>query len=138
MELVQAVMLYGSETWVMTLNIGRVWGGFHYRVAHSMTGRKPRRVRDGGWEYTPLEEAMAEAGLQEVDTYVSRHQNTVAKFIATRPIMDLCLAAARSMGSMVSNKWWNQDGLESEGMRTTAWEAEQIEREEETEGYGLN
>ena len=30
---------------------------------------------------------MAEAGLQEAETYVSRHQNTVAKYIVTRPIM---------------------------------------------------
>ena len=34
---------------------------------------------------------MAEAGLQEVDTYVSHHQNTFSQYIATSPIMDLCL-----------------------------------------------
>ena len=33
--------------------------------------------------------------MQEVETYVSCHQNTVAQFIASRPIMDLCLAAVR-------------------------------------------
>ena len=38
---------------------------------------------------------MAEAGMQEVETYISRHQNTVTQFIATRPIMDLCLVAER-------------------------------------------
>ena len=44
---------------------------------------------------------MAEVGLQEVETYVSRHQNTVAQYIVTRPIMDLCLAAKRSPGPRV-------------------------------------
>ena len=34
-----------------------------------------------------LEAAMVEVGLQEVDTYVSRHQNTVAQFIATNEIL---------------------------------------------------
>ena len=34
---------------------------------------------------------MVEAVLQELETYSSRHQNTVSHFIATRPIMDLCL-----------------------------------------------
>ena len=40
-----------------------------------------------------MENAMAEAVLHEVDTYASRNQNTFAQFIATRPIMDLCMAA---------------------------------------------
>ena len=73
----------------MTLRIERVLDGFHYRVAHRMTGQQPRRGRDGGWLYPPMEEAMAEAGLQEVETYVSCHQNTVTQFVATRPIMDV-------------------------------------------------
>ena len=45
------------------------------------------------WAYPPVEDLMLEAGLQEVETYVSRRQNTVAQFIVTRLIMDLCLAA---------------------------------------------
>ena len=45
---------------------------------------------------------MAEAGLQEVDTYVSNRHNTVAQSIVTRPIIDLCLVAARMMGSRVA------------------------------------
>ena len=93
LAVVQLVQLYGSETWVMTPYIGRVLGGFHHRLAHRLTGRQPWRGRDGVWIYPPLEDAMAEAGLQEVDTYVSRCQNTVAQFIATRPIRNLCLAA---------------------------------------------
>ena len=75
----------------MTFRIGRVWGRFHHRVARRLTGRQPWRVRDELWLYPLLEYAMAEAGFQEVETYVSCHQNTVAHFIATRPSMDLCL-----------------------------------------------
>ena len=37
-----------------------------------------------------LDEPMVDAGLQEVVTYTYRHQNTVAQYISTRPIMDLC------------------------------------------------
>ena len=40
---------------------------------------------------------MADPGSQEVETYVSHHQNTVAQYIATRPIMDLCLVANRRL-----------------------------------------
>ena len=92
---VQAVMMYGLETWVMTPCIGRFWGGFHHRVVLRMTGRQPHIGRDGGWVYPLLEDTMTEAVLQEVETYVSCIYKKVAHFIATRPIMDLCLASER-------------------------------------------
>ena len=41
---------------------------------------------------------MAEAGFQEVDTYAYRRHNTMAQYIVTMPIMDLCLAAKRRPG----------------------------------------
>ena len=36
---------------------------------------------------------MAEAGLQDVETYIYRRHNKVTQFILTRPITNLCLAA---------------------------------------------
>ena len=74
---------------------------------------------------------MVEAGLQEVDTYVSRRHNTVTQFIAARPIMDLCLEAEQRPGPRLSNRWWKQNGVDAEGMRTADWEAERTEGEEE-------
>ena len=55
--------------------------------------------------YTLLEEAMEEAGLQEVETYVSQPQNKVVQFIVTRTIMGLCIAVERYPGSRVANPW---------------------------------
>ena len=52
---------------------------------------------------------MEEAGLQEVETYVFRLHNTVAQLIATRTIVDLCLAAERHLVSRVTNRWWEQE-----------------------------
>ena len=74
---------------------------------------------------------MAEADLQEVETYVSRRQSTVTQYIATRPIMDLCLAAKRRPGPRVATRWWEQEGLDLEGIRTAAREADQTEGAEE-------
>ena len=70
---------------------------------------------------------MAEAGLHKVETYVSRHQNTVAQYIATRSIMDLCLAEKRRLGTRVAMRWWEQEGLDLEGMHIASQEAEQTE-----------
>ena len=72
-----------------------------------------------------------EAGLQEVDTYIYRRQNTVAQYIATRPIIDLCLAEKRRLGPRVSMWLWEHEGLDLEGMRIEAHKAERTEGEEE-------
>ena len=77
---------------------------------------------------------MEEVLLQEVETYFSCHQNTVAHFIATGPIMDLCLEADRCPGSWVEKHWWEQEGLDLEGMWTADQEEEEEEWEAETDG----
>ena len=45
---------------------------------------------------------MEEAGFEEIRTYVTRTQNTVAQYIATRRILDLCEQSARRPGACVS------------------------------------
>ena len=92
MAVVQAVLLYKSETWVMTPRIVRDLGIFYHRVARRLLGRKPRRVIDGIWRYPPLAEAMVEAGLLDVVRYISRRYNSATQLIATRPIVYLCIS----------------------------------------------
>ena len=67
---------------------------------------------------------MAESGLHEVETYVSRRQNTVSQYIGTRAIMELCLLAEIRPGTRVSNWWWEREGLYLEGNQMEAREAE--------------
>ena len=124
LEVVQSLLLYGSEIWVLTPRMKRLLGGFRHRVARRLTGRQPWKGRDGGWFYPPMEDTMVEAGLQYLYTYVSRHQKTVAQYIATRTIMDLCLEVKRRPGTRLAMRWWEQEGLDLEGMRNAAWDVE--------------
>ena len=55
-----------------------------------------------------------------METYVSHRYNTVANFIATRPVMDLCLEAERIPGEQVYQRWREQDNLDLQEM----WAAE--------------
>ena len=43
LAVVELVMIYGSDTWVLTPRMKRVLGGFHHRVARKLTGRQPLR-----------------------------------------------------------------------------------------------
>ena len=55
-----------------------------------LTGRQARREKDGEWHYPSLEGAMKEAGLTDIRTSILIRQNTVAQYIETRPLLDLC------------------------------------------------
>ena len=51
----------------------------------------PEGSRGGrGWKYPLLAAAIEEAGFKEIGFYITRRQNTVAQYIVTQPILDLC------------------------------------------------
>ena len=79
----QQVLLFGVETWVLTKRMEAALDAFQGRVARRLTGRMPRRGRDGKWMYLPLAGATKEAGIVRARTSVLRRQNTVAQFVAT-------------------------------------------------------
>ena len=64
---VQAVLVLGSDTWVTNPRMGQTLGGLQHRVDHRITERHLWQIPDGSWGYPPLEEAMREAGLEEVE-----------------------------------------------------------------------
>ena len=102
---VQAVLLFRFEMWVISPHIWRTRGGFQHWEISRLTRRNPRLQVDRSWPYPPMTMLIAEAGLEEVVTYITHRQNTVTHFIATRNIMDLCLAAERPPGAQVSQRW---------------------------------
>ena len=72
------MLLFGAETWVVSPIMERALSAFIPGAARRLTGRQPRRGRDGKWFYPSLEGAMKEAGLAEVRTSINRRQNAVA------------------------------------------------------------
>ena len=90
MAVTQQVLLFWAESWVLTGKMEAALDAFQGRVARTLTGRTPRRGRDGKWTCLPLAGAFKGAGIVRVRTSVLRRQDTVAQFFATRPILALC------------------------------------------------
>ena len=103
----QAVLLFGSEMWVLTLCMGRSLGS-PLGWQGGLRGRHLNQWEDGGWYYPPMETAMEEAGFDEMVAYALKRNNTVAQYIATRPILDLCEETVRRPGVWVARRWWEQ------------------------------
>jgi hypothetical protein len=109
---VQSVLLYGCETWVITSQVLQVLEGFHNRVARRLSGKRPYlHPVENKWVYPPIAEALEEASLYSIDHYISVRQNTLAVNIATRPILELCRESERLSGSIRRLFWWTQRDL---------------------------
>ena len=108
----QANLLIVVEKWVISPGIRRTLVGFYHRVEFQLENMHNRRDMTGRWVYPPMENAIKEVRLDEVETYVLKHQNTVAQYIATWAILDLCLAAERRPGAKATMRWWKQAGLD--------------------------
>ena len=70
------------------------------------------------WHYPSLEGAMREAGLTEIRKSIASRQNTVAQYILTRPLLDLCEGARAREGARVPMRWWNQTDIDWEMVKS--------------------
>ena len=66
MAVVKAVLMYGSETWVLMPRMVRTLKVFHHRVDCWMMEQHLRRRSYGGCLYPPLEESIQEVGLEMI------------------------------------------------------------------------
>jgi hypothetical protein len=95
---VQAVLLYGSETWSLSLTSIKRLEGFHICAAWQMTGMRPEKKPDGSWSYPCSKDVLEAAGLQTIAHYMGMRRQTVANFIVYQPIWELCAGAVRRRG----------------------------------------
>ena len=80
---------------------------------------------------------MKEAGLTDIRTSILRRQNTVAQYIATRPLLDLCEGARAREGEKVPLRWWEQAGIDWEKAKAKGVETDMTDGTEtgtDTEG----
>ena len=87
---VQAVLLFGLETWLFTPRMGKSTGGIQAQVARRLMGRLPQRTSNGKLTYTSSATAREEAGFLTIEEYIRRRQNTVAQYIAMQSLLDQC------------------------------------------------
>ena len=99
---VAAVLLYGSETWCLTNTARRPLDGFHVEAVRRITGKMPRKVRQGGEEqlvYPHIADVLAAAGLHLLRHYIDKRRHTIWKSVRRQPILEECMGAERREGT---------------------------------------
>ena len=108
---IQAVLLFGSETWTLTPTAMKQLEGFHVRAAWRMAGPNNRPRLDPEtkiWHYPSTEDVFEEVGLFSVAHYILVRRQTIAAYIVHRPIFSMCTGAGRRRGSSPRQFWWEQ------------------------------
>jgi hypothetical protein len=78
---IQAVLLFGSETWNLAPSGLACLEGFHLQAAWRMIGRGPKKLPNGTWRYPNSETVLQEVGLQTIRHYIGVRWQHVANFI---------------------------------------------------------
>ena len=105
---VAAVLLYGSESWVISPYDLRALEGFRVEAARRLTGMRPKK-RGETWVYPKSADVLREARLKTIREYIAKRRQTVLRTIVDRPILEECRGAERRRGSPVRLYWWEQD-----------------------------
>ena len=87
---VQAILLYSSETWCLTEGLLRELQGFQTRAAWGMAQEhKPRRTEAREWEYPATEDVLRDVGLEPIRRLIQARRAYITKWVADRPLHDL-------------------------------------------------
>ena len=108
--IVQSVLLYGSESWVITLSMEKQLQSFHRRCARYITGQHIRQNDDGTWTYPSSENVLGMAGLCTIQECIKSRRDTVMKYARSRFIYRQC-EESKTLASYPNQAvWWKPDG----------------------------
>ncbi len=104
---VQAVLLYGSKTWVLLTAALASLEGFHICAAYWMVVKhKPRKGPGNTWSYPKSKDVLEEYGLSTMEEYIAVRRQTIVVYVATRPILHKCRQGEWKRGAVPHRWWW--------------------------------
>ena len=80
--LAQSVILYGSESWVVTGDMLKVLKVFHHYVARRIIGMTDTLRSGREWEYPPVMTEMEAVVLHPLREYMCRQQAIISENVA--------------------------------------------------------
>ncbi len=107
--IIQAILLYGSKSWVISWTAMARLKGLHIRAAYRMAKEhKPKRGPDRVWIYPQSEDVLKECRMKTMEEYILIHRQTVALYMATCPTLNECRWGKRKRGAIPRQWWWEQ------------------------------
>lgn len=105
-SVVQSILLYGAETWVLNKMMTRKLESFHRRCARFIAREHIRPNEDGTWTYPPSDGVLQKAGLCSIEEYIRRRKATVAIFATGHKIFQDCCNSIPIAKNFTQKTWW--------------------------------
>ena len=119
--IVQAVLLYGADSWLVSKRDQDTLNRFHKRAVRHITGVHIRRSAQGTRTYPDHNALLRKWGLKPMAVYVERRRGTLCSYLhSTKPellqeVQGLC-PPARDPHRVL---WWTQPWREKDMVEVT-------------------
>jgi Reverse transcriptase (RNA-dependent DNA polymerase) len=104
--IVQSVLLYGSESWVLSQEMERKLQSFHHRCARYIAREHIQQDEQGNWTAPPSASVLEKTGLCTVQEYIRRRKATILEYARTTEILQKCKASSPLASAPNQLVWW--------------------------------
>ena len=117
--IVQAVLLYGAESWTINERNYNKLRSFHKRAMRYMTGQHIRKKEDGNWEYPNHEKLMKLCNLSTIDEYIKRRRGTLWRLLTEerKELWESIQKLTKPARDPHKVLWWNQKYISKDDMK---------------------
>ena len=126
---IQAVFLFGEETWVLLAPMAQRLEGFHVGFLRQVKKLKSKRRKNGLWRKVAADKVLQGSGTQPLETYLDRRHETVAEWVTLQPIFKACVREKVYEGGRKLREPWWRNVAEEKQLRFTLKDISAAERE---------
>ena len=108
--IIQSVLLFGSESWVLSQRLRKRLDSFHLRCARQIAHRPIRQLPTGEWEHPNSLEVLEICKMSPISTYIAKRKTSILQSYAI-PHSELYSRCLRVSTSTTTNHlyWWSED-----------------------------
>ena len=111
LTIVQAVLLYGADSWVVKKGDMRKLQSFHHRAVRYMSGTHIQKKINGEWVYPDHKDLLKKCGLLPIEEYIKRRRGTLVKFMEMYrgDLLRRAKICGRHCKDVNKILWWDQE-----------------------------
>ena len=120
LAVIQALLLYGSESWVISKrNMDRL-NSFHKRAVRHMTGQHIQKLGNNNWEYPDHDRLLKQCKLLPINVYIERRRGTLWNYLLQhrKDLMNEAKLSIRHCKDVNKILWWEQEYIKKEDMKS--------------------
>ena len=107
--IIQSLLLFSSETWVISSRNLEKLQSFHNKCAKQMCGNNIKLdLATNEWYQSKTENFLKKCGSLPIEFYIEQRRKTLNQYIEKRPIFRKCLISKPLQSNPNQLTWWNQ------------------------------